>query len=164
MLCKLLSSAAVLLLPPCAAAAGAPTPQVSTGALETLQHLNSDVRNLQNEFQVSRKLQQQITGSVPLPPDNGTDTTDDVEGITIVNTAAELQAVVSAGAAHIEIRQHLTLATLPTSNLQPILNTLAATTKSIRVRLPQYPFIPLCTHHTTCLCLFLWHARDGPCL
>ena len=54
--------------------------------------------------------------------------------ITAVATAEELQAAVQAGAAHIELREHMSLASVPSEGLGPILGSLASTTKSIRVR------------------------------
>lgn len=53
--------------------------------------------------------------------------------VTVVTTAEQLQAAVVLGAVHIEVREHLNLMSLEGYDLEPLLSTLASTTKSIRV-------------------------------
>ena len=59
-----------------------------------------------------------------------------VEGVTVVETAEALREAVAAGEAHIEIRDHLDLTVLALLDdlIPSFLGVIAETTKSIRVR------------------------------
>jgi hypothetical protein len=57
-----------------------------------------------------------------------------VDQVTVVTTAQELQEAVVAGKPHIEIQDHLDLTSLELSNGPGLLGKIPSTTKSIRVR------------------------------
>lgn len=84
------------------------------------------LNGLNSNLGARRTLQQRIEDEVNAEEGGGT--------ITVVTTAAELEAAVQAGSAHIELREHISLAAVASEGLGPILSSLASTTKSIRVR------------------------------